>query len=402
MLNKLNYTNIFWLLWMCCGISMSGYIPKMIRPELSDSMWKGISLVVMFVFSIFNLKRKPFKTRIDRNFTFIIISIFISIGMGVVYHGQDMAIGLRASSVYFVFFTYFVLKRSTITEQEILTVVLIMGALQIVISILAILTIPNPIFGAVEIDEGRGGLRLRVGCFEWLLLILCYSCNQWFVLKKGKYKYWVILSYIVTFISLTRQYMAISSIVLLFYIVKGKSKIVKLLTISVFFACVVYAYNSEIGQSVIEMTIKQKEKSKYKEDDVRILDLRYFLDKGQTDIMTYLLGNGVYSPNDSSLGKYCGKNNYYPADVGMAGYIFYFGILSFYALLCICYYTIKIKKNEEDRFINTFIVSFLMCSVIAGSIVYANSLFILILMIYYTQLLNKNTHVRNSYFKLQH
>ena len=96
-----------------------------------------------------------------------------------------------------------------------------------------------------------------------------------------------------------------------------------------------------------------------------------------------------------------GKHNCYPADVGMAGYIFYFGLFSFAALLYVCYYSIRIKKSKEDSFLNVFIVAFLMCSVIAGSIVYASSLFILILMIYYILISKNNIYDRNSHIKFQ-
>lgn len=88
-------SNIFWLLWMCCGLGLEGYIPKPIRPELSEAMWKGVSLVVIFIFCIFNFKKKPFKTGIDRSFTYIVASIFISIGMAYIYHDQTIDIGLE-------------------------------------------------------------------------------------------------------------------------------------------------------------------------------------------------------------------------------------------------------------------------------------------------------------------
>lgn len=394
-------SNIFWLLWMCCGLGLEGYIPKPIRPELSEAMWKGVSLVVIFIFCIFNFKKKPFKTGIDRSFTYIVASIFISIGMAYIYHDQTIDIGFRASSVYLIFVTFFVLKRSTINKQEILVAIMIMGCLQIITSVCALLTMPDPIFGSVEVDEGRGGFRLRVGSFEWLLVILCYSCNQWLILKKPNYKYLVIFSFWATFVSLTRQYMAISSLVLLFYILRGKSKFIKVLAICAFLGAATYVYNSEIGQSIVEMTIKQRDDSAYKEEDVRIWDLKYFLDKGQEDVLTYLFGNGVYSAKDSRLGRILGKHNCYPADVGMAGYIFYFGLFSFAALLYVCYYSIRIRKSKEDSFLNVFIVAFLMCSVIAGSIVYANSLFILILMIYYIPISKNNIYDRNSHIKFQ-
>lgn len=104
---------------MCCGLGLEGYIPKPIRPELSEAMWKGVSLVVIFIFCIFNFKKKPFKTGIDRSFTYIVASIFISIGMAYIYHDQTIDIGFRASSVYLIFVTFFVLKRSTINKPQI-------------------------------------------------------------------------------------------------------------------------------------------------------------------------------------------------------------------------------------------------------------------------------------------
>lgn len=211
----------------------------------------------------------------------------------------------------------------------------------------------------------------------------------------------MIFSFWATFVSLTRQYMAISSLVLLFYILRGKSKFIKVLAICAFLGAATYVYNSEIGQSIVEMTIKQRDDSAYKEEDVRIWDLKYFLDKGQEDVLTYLFGNGVYSAKDSRLGRILGKHNCYPADVGMAGYIFYFGLFSFAALLYVCYYSIRIRKSKEDSFLNVFIVAFLMCSVIAGSIVYASSLFILILMIYYILISKNNIYDRNSHIKFQ-
>ena len=98
--------------------------------------------------------------------------------------------------------------------------------------------------------------------------------------------------------------MAISSLVLLFYILRGKSKFIKVLAICAFLGAATYVYNSEIGQSIVERTIKQRDDSAYKEEDVRIWDLKYFLDKGQEDVLTYLFGNGVYSAKDSRLGPF--------------------------------------------------------------------------------------------------
>ena len=82
---------------MCCGLGLEGYIPKPIRPELSEAMWKGVSLVVIFIFCIFNFKKKPFKTGIDRSFTYIVASIFISIGMAYIYHDQTIDIGSKCA-----------------------------------------------------------------------------------------------------------------------------------------------------------------------------------------------------------------------------------------------------------------------------------------------------------------
>lgn len=389
-----SHKHVFMLLLISIGCCVYKYLPNILNIELSDFLWKGIFLIFYLIFIIFVPKKKFFiHEKYDSYFIIINVSIVLSILCCYIYHGQSIITGFIATSIYSIFLIYFILNRTSISQSEIESVLIFMGIINIVIIIVAFVTAPNCAFGAFEIDVARGGFRIRAGVQDWVFLLLAYSMNKISIKFNFKYVVLFFLCQISLFLLLTRQVIILDFIVVFLFIISYSKFKFKIIALAFLLICVFVFVNSDIGQNLIRLTIEQHDRSVYVEDDIRMKGVNFFLYKGQTDILTVLFGNGVWSYNNSEFGHIMDKLGYLPADIGYCGFFFYFGLIALITFLSLILNLIFKRRTREFRFLNIYFFYYGASSFAAGSILYPAQIFIFILMVYYSIITAKKNRI---------
>lgn len=376
---------LYALVFISIGSGMNWYKPRFISLPVSHAIWNALIYICLILFTVVIFRRKTrVKTEFDNCFYIIIFSIFISVFSGYLFHGQSLLTGAMATLVYSYYLIFFIFKRSFIQRTDIDKCIVIMGVLNIAVTILAFLTIPDCWIGTYELDLDRGeGFRIRVGVGDWIYLLLCFSLSKIFIFKRKKYIFIVILCLLSLFSSLTRQVIAITMLIVFLFILFETKRLVKIICLCIVFFSFLYIIKTPLAQTLIEMTIKQKEMSVYKEDDIRLAGAKYFLYEGNDNIITAIVGNGMFSPNNSKYGELMAKKGYFPADIGYLGFYYLFGIFAIFSLLLILYRSIIKRKDKESRFVTYYLISFALSNIIAGPITYPCQIMVFCLMLYY-------------------
>lgn len=378
--HKINVALILLSLLECIATFIPNYVID--RFQISGNILKGISVCAIFVY-FFRYSRviTHIKLTYKTNIIIILISILVSVFMAYVYHDQNIFVGLTAASLFSVFILYFIFPKMNITKSDIEQTIVIFGLLSVFVIILSFFTIPKPIFGGIDYDPDRGGVRFRAGEIIWVYLFMFYTADKLILTHKKIYLVLLLVSYASIITLLTRQYILISTLFLFMFFICKSSKKYKILFLSIFIIGLFYLSATELYSNIKSMTLEQSNLIKHS-DDIRVKAAEYFSFQGQTDIMTILFGNGVWSVNNSSYGSVLSKYGYFPADVGYLGFFYFFGFLCLLSFLSMLKNAIIDKYNQQS-FQKYFLLCFACSSVVGGAITYHAEIYILLLMIYY-------------------
>lgn len=161
---------------------------------------------------------------------------------------------------------------------------------------------------------------------------------------KNKIYIWlIILTTIFIILSVTRQYILLSIILGIIFILNKASLSKKIITASL--CIIIYLFvlpQIPIYKTMVELSEEQAERNKT-EEDIRIKAWNFYIDEYQTNQITRILGNGIPSIGNSNWGnehgqivdKNLGGNGCYMADVGWAGFYWEFGLIATIGLLII-------------------------------------------------------------------
>lgn len=388
---KVSRHYIGWLYFLVIISSIGTYIPNYLGIEISVVAAKGISVVTLIVFFIFVSKKAniKYKRSYDGSFLIILCSLFYSILMCVAYHDSDFLSCMVATSMYIIWALYFIIKKVEVDKEDVNEMITILGYVNIFVILSSFITLPTPLFGSFEIDTDRGGMRIRSGDVDWVILFMCFSLFQIGKDKSYKYVLNVALCFITVLSTVTRQTIFICFLLILLYVIKHAKIKVKFLGVVLLAISLIFVLRTEVAQNIIDMTIKQHEISLYQEDDVRFEDIKFFAVTGQKNVLTHLFGNGVWSTNNSEFGKEMQKKNHITVDVGYFGYYYHFGLISLMALLLLLIRLIFKKNSYENRFLNFFFFAYALKSIVGGSILYPNEILIFIIMVRYSMIPSK-------------
>ena len=348
----------------------------MVSPQVGKSLFYIFSLIGLF----FAFKSKVKLNRIKyprKAYKLLIFSICISVGMGSWFHEQSLMVSMIATLPYlFAYLFFFILMKLPVDKALIEKSLKILVVCSLVMYLANLAVFPNKIFGESqeEYDMSRGFARLGVPMIEIVVTYFFYLINKLMIFRKKKDVYWIILTAILIFMSLTRQVIALSAVLGFLFVMQKASWFKKL---AVMACCLFVSYfvlpQIPMVKAMIELSEQQSLDNK-EDEDIRITAWRFYTSEFQTNELTPFLGNGVPSYGKSKWGNFVeqttalrteGGNACFTVDVGWAGFYWYFGAFATFGLILMFWKGIIRKKNAGKQYLS-YSLSFVAISAVAS------------------------------------
>lgn len=336
-----------------CLASIQFYQPNFIHVDAT--VWKFIyylSLIIMAVAVLIH-KRASFTIEKNRSYTFItafIVCQLLSIYNVTEYKGQPFGISIVATLQYIGFLSYILLCKSNLTIEQCEKIIAIFAWTFVVLSILNMLRF-EALFGNYEFDVDRGGMRYRLRGIGWVILYCLQNVNKYIEERKMRYVWIAIIMFIFTVLTLTRQVMAITfvmMVLMIMYKAKLYQKIPLVLIIifsTLFILPKVLIYNKMMNFTTEQMNADY--------DNIRLVSFNYYGFEYPKNTNQVLFGVGVPSFGKSKYGNEIDNTEQYlrvyTSDVGYIDIYFKFGIV---ALICLVLAQIVcLKRKIKLRFL---------------------------------------------------
>lgn len=352
------------------------------RPAFLEPIYLRISNLNNYLFLVLFLPAIPFifKNIFKKNkylFTLplrlITIAIIISIIMANVFWGQKIMDSVYGALLpVFGYTFYFYLMEKSISIKIIERVIIIIGLAFIVFFLFSFSVYPIRIFDYKETND-REFLRLFLYGDGFLFLFYFFALNK---LLNGKAKIWLVLvlaAFLCMILNQTRVYLISTAAITIFYLVRSKSVLVKIISIAMVISAFLILPQIDFVQGLQTKTQNDLGNS---DDYIRVKAGKYFLNKFQQSPFTRVFGNGFYAGKDSYYSKEIKKlqteRGFYVQDVGMIGLYAFMGILPLIAYLLIFLRGLRTKLVAEYDYLKMFII-FIICSCLTTDSTFSGS-----------------------------
>ena len=366
--------------------------------QLSKALFYGLSAIAVLL---------AYRHRVNlsfpkRPYQCLIFGIFVASIMATVYHDQSYKVSFVAVMPYLFGYLYlYVLEKYNPSEEFLEKTFQVLTLCSLVMYLVNLATFPNMVFGLTkdEYDMSRGFVRLGMPMIEIVVTYFFYSINQWLLARKRQSVFWIVLTAVMIFMSLTRQVIAVSALLGLLFVMQKASWFKKIVVIIV---CVIMVYvvlpQIPMVKSMIALSEAQAN-SNEDDDDIRIKAWKFYTTEFQTNDITPVLGNGVPSFGNSRWGDYVeqtttfkslGGNACLTVDVGWAGFFWYFGGVATFGLLVLILKGIKSPKREDRQYLSYALVFIGLTAAASGPILYNSQVCSLCLILYMAYASKKN------------
>ena len=342
-----------------------------ISAQLGKFLFYGFSLIGLFI--ALRNKYRIKQQYPSKAYWLMMTAILLSVLPVCIIYDQPLVVSFVAIlPTIFSYLFFYILLKYLPDKGLLMNFVKIMVVCSFIMYIANLLTFPNLIFGASKnaYDDSRGFVRLGVPMIEFVVLWLFYSVNQWIMSGSKKWLVWIAITGFLVVMSLTRQVILIS-VVFSFLMIMQKAKIWKKIVVIAAVASFTVFVLPEIPiyKSMMELSQKQAEDNKYNKEDIRITAWRFYTVEYQENFVTRIMGNGLPSIGNSTLGdkfektvalEYGGNGCYY-VDVGWAGFYWLYGIFGVFGLLTLLvkasFSALRKKKNYQFYWLLFIIIS---------------------------------------------
>lgn len=309
----------------------------------------------------------------------LLIFIVISALLCGESHMQSAPVTLKATlPILFGFSCFYIFMRLQIPSAKIFKTYIVLCMLSTVVFFCNMLTMPNNIFGQPIIDEdfSRGIVRITLVFFEIYPLLVFYGINRYLENREKKWLIFIGWLGLMIFLSVVRQIIASTAILGLWFYFRKVSLTKKLVSILVVVLVVaVVLPQIPIYKTMIELSEDQRDAND-QDENVRIKAWRYYTYENQPNALTVIFGNGVPSLGNSTWGVQFDSDTEitgcYAADVGWAGFFYYFGAISTICLLALLISALKKKKSFNRQYLNYWLIYLMITSIASGPILYYN------------------------------
>lgn len=350
---------------------------------ISDSLLKALFVCLSLLAIILALGKHRVRNNCPKHaYRLLVVGIFVASIMASVFHDQTYSVSLVAVLPYlFGYLYFFVLDRFRVKSEMIERAFQILTVASLLMYIVNFISFPNMIFGESkdEYDMSRGLARIGVPMIEIVVTYFFYLINQWMISRKKKTVYWIIVTAILIFMSLTRQVIAIAAVFGFLFIMQKASWMKKIWVIG---CCLLITYfvlpQIPMVKTMIELSEQQSLENK-SDEDIRVKAWRFYTTEYQTNAITPYLGNGVPSYGKSRWGNIVeqttalyqdGGNACFTVDVGWAGFFWYFGGVATLGLILMFWKGITRKKATDKQYISYSLASIAIMAIASGPILF--------------------------------
>lgn len=324
---------------------------------------------------------------VHKLFKYCIIGIFCSVFIAVFKEKQPFIISIMTIIPCVIpYILYFLLFKNKIDYRTLERYILLISLLSIGVVCLTFATIPDPLFGEVSLELNRGGWRLRLHCYYYIVFALFFFTNQYTIKHKTKHLIAAVICYLFIIPSLGRV-MLLTSLCITFWIfLQNTSFFRKVVTLGVIliFGLLVVPQTS-IYKNMSEITTSQRERNE-DEDDIRKQDYQYFLFDSQKSISDVLFGHGKASYGNSDFGKReekrISETYIIQADTGWPGLFYDFGLIHTLSLLLLTILGIMMRTEKEFIYVRYFIILLAVNNLTGGSLFYPQTSFLISVCMY--------------------
>lgn len=257
-------------------------------------------------------------------------------------------------------FQYNMLKICRTTEQDIILAIIFFGIITFIIQVYQ--QYNPPFFGIIYNDENmigfqRNGIyRYFIGTFFISILMMMYFWNKITTSFNVIYALLFVLFSASMYLYVTRQLMIVSFLTIALSCLKiNKSR--NWLFITFLFCLIIYLLID--NYDVLFGDLTESYKSDSFTTDIRQECLIYTIGEIFSNPILALLGHG----RDVQFELACAKRDYYMADIGFVGQIFYYGILWVLCYFIFAYRVIVKYRKLIPNYVTLFVITTLLLSI---------------------------------------
>ncbi len=307
----------------------------------------------------------------------VLVTILGSTFMATAFHSQSISNSISPISVIFLaYLFFFVMMKLDIPRKKILNTYIILCGIASVVYFINLKAMPAMVFGEPLQGEDltRGILRIPVVFIEMFPLLCFYGINQWIATKRKKWLWLIGVTLVMIVLSVIRQIIVLTFILGLLLFLRKISLKWKILMVAAIAAFVVWVFPMiPVYRAMVELSEKQIEINESKENP-RIAAWRFYTYENQTNDLSPIFGNGTPSFGKSRWGKVFEseiiENGCFAADVGWAGFFWYFGGIATAALLLMML-SAFMKNCPDDRlYLKYWFAFIIITSAASGPILY--------------------------------
>ncbi len=295
----------------------------------------------------------------------ITISTVASILMAYLFWNQSIALGYRSTAPLLAIVYYFYLLRTRPSKKNIELLIWVFTGIYILLWLYGMSKVPQIVFGDSEneLSDSRGLFRLSLPGKGFIVLAFFLCLSKFSVTKEKKFIALSIGLFIIIIMHVIRQVIILSFLIGLYFLLRKNKRLWIYLGIAAvfmfYFNNVQVSDDSVIGK-LLALSQNQLEEQSQGDENVRILEYKFFFSDFSKNLITDIFGNG-YPHDDSTYGKYNqniaqARHKFFLSDVGYAQVFVVNGLLGLLLYFLIFTKVIKLKTSDSVVYAKLFII----------------------------------------------
>lgn len=366
------------LITLYCLSTLGFFQPMDMIPAEATKVVSYLCMFLLFVLSIMARKRvrptKQFATPTRALVAFIAISCIMPMFSLV---DQTFMQTVVATIPFFGYGLYIAIREFDIDYKFFYRLIFAIATIATITHIINHITFPVITFGATadEYDTERGGLRLQIIGFAYVILAFFIALNEWNRAKKWGWLISAIIFYVTIASTFTRQHIVACFVIGLWVMLNQSSFVKKVSIIAIASLFLILILPSiPAFDDMVEMTVEQYEANEYSnKEDARLVAMRYYGWEGYDSPLNQIFGHGMPSFL-SKWGMECKTfsemEKIFQHDVGWFGTKWYFGIGTVICLMIICISALFKKTTSTNIGIRHYFVWLFATSFTNGALLY--------------------------------
>lgn len=360
---------------------------------INEQICKFINYIVMFYYIAVAYNTKNYnnsiiyidKFSIRTPIKLLLCSFVISIFMSYILWNQSLIDGIITTLPYFLYGFILVFKKNKLSSDTIGEVLFYCLCISILVRIVNYITYPNVIFGAADLNEVRGGIRMTAPGIQFIVLGFFFYINKYLITRERIILLYIGICLIFILLSLTRQVIFFSFVLGILMLLTQKNIKHKFSKIIISGCILFFILNSSIINNLIKATGEQIAKNEDTED-VRLRGYKFYMYELQPNIAAHILGCGRIADEKTEFSHHLNnliiENRCFIGDVGYAGFYFQYGAIGLFLLLWIMKMSVQKNNDVRKKYCRYFIIYYAIISISSSPIGYKSEFILLTIILY--------------------